>query len=102
MMATYKERGDFMAEKLNKIPGITCLRGDGAFYVFPNITKTGMTSEQFADFALEKAKIALLPGTNFGEYGKGYVRLAFPNSLENIKEGLKRLELALKNNIKNK
>lgn len=99
MMETYKERRDVLVDGLNKIPGLSCLKSEGAFYVFCNITKTGMTSEQFADFALEKAKVALLPGTNFGEYGKGYVRLAFPNSIENIKEGLRRLEQAIKNNI---
>jgi len=100
MMETYKERRDLLVDGLNKIPGVSCLKSDGAFYVFCNITKTGMTSEKFADFALEKAKVALLPGTNFGKYGKGYVRLAFPNSIENIKEGLKRLEKAIKDNIR--
>jgi aspartate/methionine/tyrosine aminotransferase len=97
MVAIYKERRNFLVDGLNKIPGISCLKNDGAFYVFCNITKTGMTSEQFADFALQKAKVALLPGTNFGKYGKGYIRIAFPNSIENIKEGLKRLEQAIKN-----
>jgi len=97
MMKIYKERRDLLVDGLNKIPGISCLKNEGAFYVFCNITKTGMTSEQFADFALEKAKVALLPGTSFGEYGQGYIRLTYATSLENIKEGIKRLETALKN-----
>ncbi|MCX6718078.1 MAG: pyridoxal phosphate-dependent aminotransferase [Candidatus Staskawiczbacteria bacterium] len=96
MMEIYKERRDTLVEGLNKIPGLSCLKSEGAFYVFCNITKTGMTEEQFADFALKKAKVALLPGTNFGKYGKGYVRLTYATSIENIKEGLKRLEKVLK------
>ncbi len=96
MMTTYKKRRDFMVDELNKIPGITCLKGDGAFYVFPNITKTGMTSEQFADFILQGANVALLPGTNFGKYGKGYVRLTYATDIENIKEGISRIKKALK------
>jgi len=97
MMEIYKERRDFIVDGLNKLPGINCLKPEGAFYVFPNITKTGMNSEEFADFILKNAKVALLPGTNFGKFGKGYVRLSYTNSIENIKEGLKRMSVALKN-----
>lgn len=97
MMQIYKERRDLLVDGLNKIPGITCLKPEGAFYVFPNITKTGMTSEKFADFILEKAKVALLSGTSFGEYGEGYVRLTYATSAENIKEGLSRISRALAN-----
>lgn len=96
MVKTYKERRDLLVEELNKIPGISCLKPEGAFYIFCNITKTGMTSEEFADFMLEKAKVALLSGTSFGECGEGYVRLAYANSVENIKEGLRRIKKALK------
>lgn len=96
MMETYKERRDLLVEGLNKLPGITCLKPEGAFYVFCNITKTGMTSEKFADFMLERAKVSLLPGPSFGQYGQGYVRLAYANSIENIKEGLNRMSEALK------
>jgi aspartate aminotransferase len=99
MMKTYKERRDLLVAGLNRIPGISCLNPEGAFYVFPNITKTGMTSEEFADFMLEKAKGALLPGTAFGMYGQGYARLAYSTSVENIKEGLRRMEEALRNNL---
>ena len=97
MVQIYKERRDWLVDELNKIPGISCLKNEGAFYVFPNIKKTGMTSEQFADFALDKAKIAILPGTNFGGYGQGYIRIAYATSIENIKEGINRLKIALKN-----
>lgn len=95
MMQIYKERRDVLVEGLNKIPGINCLKSEGAFYVFPNITKTGMTSEEFTNFTLDKAKVAILPGTNFGEYGEGYVRLTYATSIENIKEGLRRIHKAL-------
>lgn len=96
MMEIYKKRRDILVDGLNKIPNISCLKNEGAFYVFPNITKTGMTSEQFADFILDKAKVALLPGTNFGQYGEGYIRLTYATSVENIKQGLQRINNALK------
>jgi aspartate/methionine/tyrosine aminotransferase len=95
MVAEYKARRDLLVAGLNNIPGITCLTPGGAFYVVPNITKTGMTSEEFAKFALEKAKVALLPLTNFGPSGEGYVRLCYATSRERILEGLKRLSAAL-------
>ncbi len=95
MMEVYKERRDVLVGGLNKIRGISCLKSEGAFYVFPNITKTGLSSEEFSDLMLSKARVALLPGTNFGRYGKGYIRLTYATSLENIKEGLKRMERAL-------
>lgn len=96
MMIEYRKRRDLIVEGLNNLPCITCLKPEGAFYVFPNITATGMTSSEFAEFALEKARIALLPGSTFGQYGEGYVRLCYANSQENIKEGLERLKKALK------
>ena len=99
MMKIYEKRKNLLVDGLNRIPGISCLENEGAFYVFPNITKTGMTSEEFADFALEKADVALLPGTNFGKYGQGYVRLTYATGIENIKEGLIRINKALNKNI---
>ncbi len=95
MTQTYKERRDVLVEGLNKMPGISCLKPEGAFYVFCNIAKTGMTSEEFADFMLKKAKVALLAGTSFGQKGQGYVRLTYANNIENIKEGLRRMREAL-------
>ena len=96
MIEIYKERRNILVDGLNKIPGISCLKSEGSIYVFPNITKTSMSSEEFANFILEKAKVALLPGTNFGEYGKGYVRLTYATNVDNIKEGLRRIKEALK------
>ncbi len=96
MVNEFRSRRDFMVEELNKIPGITCLKPQGAFYVFPNIKKTGLSSQAFADVMLEKAGVAVCPGHYFGEHGEGYVRLCYANSMANIKEGLKRIGTALK------
>lgn len=97
MMAEYKTRRDLLVAGLNNIPGISCLTPGGAFYVFPNITKTGLSSEEFSSLMLEKANVALLPGNNFGPSGEGYVRLCYATSKEKIKEGLERIENALIN-----
>lgn len=96
MMNVYKERRNVLVDGLNSIDGISCLKSEGAFYVFPNITKTGMTSEQFAYFILKEAKVAMLPGTNFGKYGEGYVRLTYATGIENIKKGIDRIKTAMK------
>jgi aspartate/methionine/tyrosine aminotransferase len=96
MMEIYRGRRDILVDGLNRIPGIRCLKGDGAFYLFPNITGTGMTSDEFAEFAITKARVALLSGNNFGEYGEGYVRVTYANNMERIQEGLLRLSKALR------
>ncbi len=95
MVSEYQNRRDVIVAGLNSIPGITCRKPQGAFYVFPNIKGTGMSSEDFANFILEKAGVALLPGTSFGQYGEGYVRLSYANSTANIKKGLARIRAAL-------
>jgi len=97
MMEEYRKRRDLIVEGLNSIPGIVCLKPKGAFYVFPNIKATGLTCREFADFMLKKAGVALSPGTIFGKYGEGYVRLAYANSMENIKLGIERMKKALQN-----
>lgn len=96
MLNEYKKRRDLLVEGLNNIKGINCVKPDGAIYAFPNITKTGMTSEQFSDFALDKAGVAILPGNNFGAYGEGYVRLCYVNSPDKIQLAIEKLKLALK------
>jgi aspartate aminotransferase len=96
MMAEYQKRRDVLVAGLNDIPGIKCVKPEGALYVFPNIANTGMSSEEFADFALEKAGVALLPGSNFGEHGQGFVRLCYVNTLENIELAIKKLAHAIK------
>jgi aspartate/methionine/tyrosine aminotransferase len=69
----------------------------GAFYAFPNISSFGLTSEDFADVMLEKAGVALLPGSNFGTQGEGFVRLVYASSRENITKALERIATACKN-----
>lgn len=92
MVKEFEKRRDVLVDGLNAIPGITCLKPEGAFYVFPNITGTKMSAEKLALELLEKAGVAVLPGTAFGVYGKGYLRLSYANSLENIREALRRIE----------
>lgn len=99
MLESYRERRDILVDGLNSIPQISCIKPEGALYAFPNITKTGMTSEAFADFALEKAGVALLPGNNFGADGEGFVRLCYVNTLENIEQGIARLKQAMKEHL---
>ena len=95
MVSEYKERMQTLVDGLNDIKGIACLAPGGAIYIFPNISGTGMTSAEFADFALEKAGVAVLPGTNFGEYGEGYIRMCVVSSREDIEKGVKRLKEAI-------
>lgn len=91
MMASFKERRDIMVAGLNELPGISCLSPGGAFYVFPNVTGTGMDSRELARACLEEAGVAVLSGTAFGSYGDGYLRLSSANSIENIKEAIERI-----------
>lgn len=93
----FKNRRDVIVERLNAIPGIRCLSPKGAFYVFPNITGTGMTSQEFADFSLYEAGVACLSGTAFGSAGEGFVRFSYANSIDNIEEAMKRIRETLEN-----
>lgn len=96
MMNEYKSRRDLLVSGLNNIPGITCHSPGGAFYAFPNISKFGLTSEEFADAMLESADVALLPGSNFGSQGEGFVRLVYASSTVNISKALERIAAACK------
>ncbi len=95
MKAEYKRRRDFMVEELNKIPKLSCLKPEGAFYIFLNIKQTGMTSEQFADYMLDEAGVALVHGNEFGSEGEGFVRISYASSMENLKEAVKRIAAAV-------
>ena len=81
---------------LNSISNIECLKPGGAFYVFANIKKTGKSSEEIARFLLKDANIAVLPGTNFGKYGEGYIRLCYATSLKNINLGIQRISKSMR------
>ncbi len=91
----FQRRRDLMVDGLNEIPGITCQKPQGAFYVLPNVTSFGMTSNDLADYLLDEAGIAVLPGTSFGDYGEGYLRLSYSTSQELIRAGLERIHEAL-------
>lgn len=91
----FKKRRDLIVDGLNAIEGFRCLRPHGAFYVFPNITETGMSSQQMADFLLYEAGVACLSGTAFGAMGEGFIRFSYANSIENIQEALNRISSAM-------
>lgn len=95
MVEEFKKRRDYLVTEINKIDKLSCLEPKGAFYVFVNIKKTGMTSAEFADFLLDECLVAVVPGTVFGENGEGYVRLSYANSMENMIEAMKRMKAAL-------
>jgi aspartate aminotransferase len=88
MVEEFRRRRDVIVAGLNDIPGITCLEPQGAFYVFPNITGTGLPSGQLADRLLADAGVAALSGTAFGRYGEGFLRFSYANSVENIQAAL--------------
>jgi aspartate aminotransferase len=92
MSAEFKRRRDAFVAGLNKIKGFSCRTPKGAFYTFPNITKTGWSSKKLADALLEQAGVACLSGTAFGDYGEGYLRFSVANSLENLNKALARIE----------
>jgi len=91
MVTAYQQRRDVLISGLNSIPGISCRKPMGAFYAFPSIESFNLSSDEMANLILEKANVALLPGTSFGKYGEGYLRIVYANSLENIKEALERI-----------
>ena len=91
MVEAFRQRRDVIVDGLNQIPGFRCLRPKGAFYVFPNIEGTGMSSQEMEDFLLNEAGVATLSGTSFGEYGEGFVRFSYANSVENIQKALSRI-----------
>ena len=91
MVAAFDERRKVVVEELNSIPGFRCIEPGGAFYAFPNITGTGIGARQLQDLLLEEAGVATVSGTSFGAYGEGYLRFSYANSVENIREAMKRI-----------
>jgi len=100
MSTEFKRRRDAFVAGLNRIKGFSCRVPKGAFYTFPNITKTGWTSRKLADALLEQAGVACLSGTAFGEYGEGYLRFSVANSLENLNKALARIEAWVGKNLR--
>ena len=91
MVAEFKRRRDVIVDGLNKLPGVTCQRPRGAFYVFPNVKALKRPSKEIATMLLEEAGVAVLWGTAFGEYGEGYLRLSYATSEANLRKGLDRM-----------
>jgi aspartate aminotransferase len=92
MVKKFHERRDAIVAGLNKIPGFRCELPAGAFYAFPNVIGTGIPSKELAGMLLNEAGVACLDGRGFGEFGEGYLRFSYANSLENIQEALRRIE----------
>ena len=95
MVAEFRARRDLLVDGLARLRGFRCHTPAGAFYVFPNITGTGMSSGDLQRFLMEKAGVAVVAGTSFGEYGEGYIRLSYANSRDNIRAALESMEKAL-------
>ena len=92
MFLAYSERRNVLVKGLNEIRGLNCYAPEGTFYAFVNIKETGMTSEELSMYLLKKCKVVTVPGTAFGKQGEGYLRLSFATSLEDIKEGIRRIK----------
>ena len=99
MRDEFQRRRDVFVAGLNKIKGFSCRMPKGAFYAFPNITKTGWKSKPLADALLEQAGVAALSGTSFGAFGEGYLRFSVANSLENLQMALQRIDQWTKQNL---
>jgi aspartate aminotransferase len=95
----FRKRRSIIVDGLNEIPGIRCPMPKGAFYTFPSVEGTGMTSREFADGLLEEGGVACLAGESFGKYGKGCVRFSFANSAENLERALERIDRFVKSRL---
>jgi aspartate/methionine/tyrosine aminotransferase len=91
MVRAFDERRHVIVDGLNDIPGVTCRTPGGAFYAFPNISGTGLSSHEMQDRLLEEAGVATIAGTSFGAYGEGYLRFSYANTVENIRTALSRM-----------
>jgi aspartate/methionine/tyrosine aminotransferase len=91
MVAAFDTRRRAVVEELNAIPGVSCITPRGAFYAFPNISKTGLAAKTLELSLLEEAGVATIAGTSFGKYGEGYLRISYANSIENIREAIGRI-----------
>ena len=96
MVAEFKRRRDVITAGFNRIPGFRCNLPGGAFYSFPNITGTGISSGELANRVLNEAGVACLSGTSFGAYGEGYLRFSYVTALSQIEEALNRIEKMMK------
>jgi len=91
MVAEFRKRRDFLVSGLNTIPGVSCTTPRGAFYAFPNISKTGRTAQALETELLEQANVAVLAGNCFGQNGNGFLRLSYANSMSSLEKGIERI-----------
>ena len=96
MRKAYQERRDILIAGLNEIDGFHCLVPEGAFYAFPNITKTGKSSEELSMYLLDHCGVVTVPGDAFGQYGEGYLRFSFATSSDMIKRGIAQIKEGIK------
>ncbi|MFQ5975784.1 MAG: pyridoxal phosphate-dependent aminotransferase [Candidatus Hydrothermarchaeales archaeon] len=96
MVKEFKKRRNTVVKMLNEIPNVSCVNPQGAFYAFPNFSKYNKDSFKMADFLLTKAKVAVVPGGAFGDGGEGFIRISYATSMENLINGIERIEKALK------
>ncbi|MBJ8106297.1 MULTISPECIES: aminotransferase [Bacillus cereus group] len=101
MRDSYKKRRNFMATSFNEM-GLTCHVPGGAFYVFPSIASTGLSSAEFAEQLLLEEQVAVVPGSVFGESGEGFIRCSYATSLEQLMEAMKRMERFIENKKRTK
>jgi aspartate/methionine/tyrosine aminotransferase len=92
MVEEFRARRDLVVDGLNEIPGVKCLKPQGAFYVFPEISGTGLTGAQLADKLLHEAGVCVLAGTAFGGIGTNHIRISYANSRQNLAEALRRID----------
>ncbi len=95
VVAVYRERRDRLVAGLNSLRGVSCRKPEGAFYAFPNVKGTGLPCRELAARLLDEVGVALLPGSDFGQYGDGYLRLSYATSLQNIDKALERMRAFL-------
>ncbi len=98
MLAEFQVRRRLVVDGLNALPGVTCVEPAGAFYAFPNITRTGLLARELQDRLLDETGVAMLAGTAFGEYGEGYMRVSYANSRENLSAALAKVGEFLERN----
>jgi aminotransferase len=91
MRESYRERRDFIVKGFNNM-GLDCIMPNGAFYAFPSVQSTGMSSREFATKLLKQQEVAVVPGTAFGDCGEGFVRCSYATSLAKIEEAIKRID----------
>ncbi len=100
MVEEYEKRRNYMVEALNTLPGCSCLQPDGAFYIFVNITGTGMTGDEFCRIMIDEAGVSMTPGHVFGPMGKDFVRVSYANSMDNLRLAVSLMREVLEKRVK--